>query len=113
MEVFSSQRTERLTGADDGDEVVAGRTLAAAGTAGRDRAGDLVAVDFAEGRSLREFVGFAVGVRCRRAAFGAGSKAAVDAVAVGIVGDDEHLALCCRRTDGAKAKDGHKTQRET
>ena len=99
-----------LPRADDRDEVVAGRALAAACAARGDRTGNLVAIDLAEGRGLREFVGFAVRVRRRGAALGAGGQAAVYAIAVGIVGDDEHFSLGSRRTGGGKAKHGHKTE---
>ncbi len=53
-------------------------------TAAWDGAGDVVAVDLAVGRGLRELVRLAVGVGRCRAALGAGGEAPVDAVAVGV-----------------------------
>src|ERR1700688_865723 len=75
-----------LSRADDGDEVVALGSLAAARAAGRNGAGDVIAIDFAVGRCLGEFARLANGVCRRRAALGARGQAAVDAVAVAIVG---------------------------
>src|ERR1700756_4182874 len=80
----------------DGDESIAAAAAAAAG--GRDRARDVVAVDLAERRRLAELMRMAVGGRRRAAAALAGRQAAVDAVAVRIVGDDgDALFRPCRR----------------
>src|SRR5664280_3218262 len=88
--------------ADDGDDV-AFATLATAGAAARNGAGNVVAVDLAVGHGLGEFVRLAIGVGRRRAAFGARGEATVDAVAVGIVGNDEHAPLRLRGIDEAEA----------
>src|SRR5436190_4997779 len=78
-----------LARALDRDELIAGAAFAGTGV-GRDRAGDLFLADLAVGCGLGEFPRLAVG-RCRcRAALGARRQATVDAVAVGIVGDDEY-----------------------
>src|SRR5207237_701663 len=78
-----------LARALDRDELIA--TAAFAGTGvGRDRAGDFVLVDLAVGCGLGEFPRLAVGGCGSGAAPGAGSEAAVDAVAVSVVGDDEY-----------------------
>ena len=94
-----------LTRADDGDDVAIA-VFAPARTAGGNGAGDVVAVDLAVRHGRREFVALAIGVSGRRAALVARGEAAVDAVAVPVIGDDEHalLGLCGR--DDANAEDG-------
>ena len=77
----------------DGDEVVAMRAVAGAGAAGRDGAGDVVAIDLAVGQCLAEFVRAAVGIRRGGAAGRAGGEAAIDAIAVAAIGDDENALL--------------------
>src|SRR5262245_7247007 len=59
------------------------------GEAGRDHTRNLVAIDLAEGSSVRELARLAIGGCYRGAAACAGGQAAVDAVAIGIVRDDE------------------------
>ena len=99
-----------LAVADDGDEIVAFGPFAAARTAVRNGAGDVVTVDFAVARGLGKLMRLAIGVGRRRAAFVAGRQATVDAIAVGIVGDDEHLSVRLRARS-TKAKDGNETQK--
>ena len=110
MELFGG--TQASARADDGDQVVAFGALAAAGAAGRDRAGDLVAIDFAEGRGLGEFARLAIGIGGRRAAFGAGRQTPVDAVAVGVIGDDEYAPFRLRGIDQAKAESSAETDQD-
>src|SRR6476660_8765084 len=88
-------------GAHDGDEVVAMPGTAGARAAGRDRAGNVVAIDLAVGHSLPVFVGAAIGIRDSLAARRAGREAAVDAVAIAVIGDDENPLF---RMSGACAK---------
>src|SRR5436190_1861175 len=78
-----------LARALDRDELIAAAAFAGTGV-GRDRAGEFVFVDLAVGRDLDEFPRLAVGGCGGGAAPGAGGQAAVDAVAVGVVGDDEY-----------------------
>src|SRR5262249_29858660 len=78
----------------DGDEFVAG-----GGVVGRRHgAGDLLALDPAERRGFRVVAGLAIGGRNRRAAGRAGGETAVDAVAVGVVGNDERALFGLRRS---------------
>ena len=92
----------------DGDEVVAVRAVTGARTARRDRAGDVVAIDLAEGQSLAEFVGAAIGIRRGGAAGRARGEAAVDAIAVAVIGNDEQPLLGLRGAGGGQhgRKDG-------
>src|SRR3569833_769017 len=85
-----------LLRADDRDEVVAAAALAAAGRVGGNGAGDLLAVDLAVAHRLRELVRLAVGVRGGAAAILAIGEAPVDAIAVGVVRDDEHASFAGR-----------------
>src|SRR5262249_29972466 len=78
----------------DGDEFVAG-----GGAVGRrHRTGDLLALDPAKRRGFRVVAGLAIGGRNRRAAGRAGGETAVDAVAVGVVGNDEGALFGLRRS---------------
>src|SRR5262249_23406374 len=78
----------------DGDEFVAG-----GGTVGRRHgARDLLALDPAKRRGFRVVAGLAIGGRNRRPADRAGGETAVDAVAVGIVGNDEGALFGLRRS---------------
>lgn len=104
---------EALAPADDGDD----RALSA--TAGRrigvgNGAGDLVAADLAERIRLGVGVRLAVGVGGKRAAFFLIGEAAIDAVIVGVVGDDEHAPLGARCAGKAQhhGKTGYKTGEE-
>src|SRR5690242_21810069 len=89
----------KLARADDGDEFVALGAPAAAVRAVRDRARDLVALDLAERGGLDELLGLAIGGGHRGAALGAGLEATVDAVAVGIAGDNEHAPFRLRGSE--------------
>src|SRR5262249_12402610 len=78
----------------DRDEFVAG-----GGAVGRrHRAGDLLALDPAKRRGFRVVAGLAIGGGNRRATGRAGGETAVDAIAVGIVGNDEGALFGLRRT---------------
>ena len=57
------------------------------------RAGDFVGIDAAIGGGLGKFARLAIGARGMRAAFVALGEALVDAIAVGLVGDDEDAAV--------------------
>ena len=71
--------------------------VARAGFAGRDRAGDVVAIDLAVGKRLPEFVRMAVGVRRGGAAGLTGCETAIDVIDVAVAGDDEDalFRVCC------------------
>ena len=76
-----------------------------------DRPGDLVAVDFAEGCRPGIVARLAIGGGDRHPATRAGRQAAVDAVAVGIVGDDEGalLGLRGRGENGGRERRARRT----
>src|SRR5882724_5646165 len=94
----------RLSRALDGNE------LFGLGNADRDRSGDLLALDPAEGSSLREFARAAIGGRDRGSAACACRQAAVDAIPVRIVGNDEDPILSLHRNiaveNGCKGESG-------
>src|SRR5262249_31659487 len=78
----------------DGDKFVPG-----GGAVGRrHRAGDLLALDPAKRRGFRVVASLAIGGGNRRAAGRAGGETAVDAIAVGIVGNDEGALFGLRRS---------------
>src|SRR5271157_5138357 len=78
-------RIKALPQALDGDELVAG-----GGAVGhRNGAGDLVAIDPAEGCRSNVAARLAIGGRYRNPATRPCRKAAVHAIAIGVVGDDE------------------------
>ena len=91
-------------GAGDGDEIVAMRAVAAARSALRDRAGDVVAIDFAERQSLPVFVRVAVGVGSGFAAGCAGRQTVVDAVTVDTTRDNEDAPLRLRGGGGQQQR---------
>src|SRR5580765_8095903 len=91
-------RAERKRGsarADDRDHIAV-IVIATVRAATRSATRNVAVIDFVEGRGLRKSLRLAVGIGGGRAALFPGSEAAVDAVAVGVVGDDEHapLGLC-------------------
>jgi hypothetical protein len=95
----------------DGDEVVAGATFARARAAGRNGTGYVVAIDLAEGHGLREFVRVAVCIRRGLPAGCARCKAAIDAVTVGVIGDDEYPLFGLRGAGAEKhGRDGDNHQ---
>ena len=110
-EMWAALQGEDLARADDGDDV-AGVAAAAAGAAGRDRAGDVIAVDLAVGRGRGELVRLAIGVGRRRAALVAGRQAAVDAIAVAVIGDDEHAPFRLRGAGETDAQNGGESDQE-
>jgi len=63
----------------------------------RNRAGDFIGINAAEGGRLREIARLAIGPRRGRAAFVAFGEALVDAIAVRFVGDDEYFCIGGRR----------------
>src|SRR5437667_1410093 len=87
-----SMRARPSARALDSDEFVAG-TAAAGRVAAGHRSRDLIAVDLAEGGRLSEVARLAISVRDRSAAVRAGGETAVDAVAVGVVRNDEDALL--------------------
>lgn len=97
--------------ANDGNDV-AGIILAALRVTGSRTAGNVVAIDLVVGRSFRKSLRLAVGVRGGRTAFFPRREAAVDAVAVGVVGHDEHAALGICRSRQAQAQHSSETDRD-
>src|SRR5262245_2588226 len=89
-----------LAQAFDGDELVLGRGAGG----GRHAAADLVALDLAERRGAGEVVRLGIGGGHHDAASRAGGEAAVDAIAVRDVGDDEcaRFGLRSRAEGGAR-----------
>ena len=101
----------RLARANDSDDV-AGIVLATLRVAGSRAAGNVVAIDLVVSRSFRKGLRLAVGVRGGGTAFFAEREAAVDAVAVGVVGHDEHAALGFCRSREAQAQHNSETDRD-
>src|SRR6267142_3024247 len=85
-----------LAGTLDGNE------LFGLGNADRDCSGDLLALDPAEGSSLRVFARAAIGSRDRGSAACSRRQAAVDAIPVRIVDNDEDPLLSLRRNIAAE-----------
>jgi hypothetical protein len=108
-----------LAAALDGDKPVANSGLAGLGS--QNRAGDLAVSDLAVRKDVVELALPAVGCRDRLAAGGTVCKAAVDAIAIGVVGDDKHALFGFSRQRGAEQQgadkndvsDPHSTVRET
>jgi len=98
-----------LARALNGDEVGAGSAAAAPAKIGN-APGDLLAIGLSEGDGLRVLAASAEGGCGRRSALRAAGEATIDAVAVGIVGDDEDPLFCLRGGKGgddrAKDRDG-------
>src|SRR5437588_9114587 len=88
----------------DGDERLANPTPTG-GVRSRNGARDFLTIDPAERRRMAEVARFAIGGSDRHAAAVAGRQAAIDAVAIGIIGDDEN-ALLGLRADIAAKEDG-------
>src|SRR6185437_13425576 len=80
----------------NGDEVVAAAAFARGAGVGRDGAGNVVAAHLAERIRLRESVRAAIGVGHRLAAGSTGGEARIDAIAVRLVGENEHALLGVR-----------------
>ena len=76
----------------NGDVFVATRTAAVTARLGN-RAGDFIGGDPPIGRSLGEFARPAIGQGGMRAAFFTLGEALVDAVAIGLIGNDENPAV--------------------
>src|SRR5438105_4836529 len=96
VSAFSAECPKLLTGALDGDE------LFGPGDADRNGSGDLLALDPAEGGSLRKFARAAIGGRDRGSAACSRRQASVDAIPVRIVGNDEDPFLSLRRNIGVE-----------
>src|SRR5579872_289896 len=90
----------------NGDEMVAAAAFARGAGVGRDGAGNVVAAHFAERVRLRERVRAAIGVGHRLAAGSTRGETCVDAIAVRLVGEDEHALLGVRRR--ARKNDGQR-----
>src|ERR1700730_2682930 len=93
-----SRRPESIVGTDDGlrsaraldgDEFLAAAAATEAGIGGNSP-GNLVAIHLAKRTGLGKCTRLAVRGRNRHAAAGTAGQASIDAVTVGIVGDDEH-----------------------
>ena len=69
----------------------------------RNGAGHLARIDPAIGHRVGVFVGVAIGARRRRAAVFALGKSLIDAIAVGLIGDEKDLAV--RARGGGKAEE--------
>ena len=84
--------------AGNGDVFIATGMVAVAGGLGN-RSGDFIRIDTPVGRGLGELPRLAIGARGMGAAFFALGQALVDAIAIGLVGDNENAALGgrCRR----------------
>ena len=87
--------------ADDGDHI-AGAIATTVGNTGRSCPGNLATVDLVVDRGLGKSLRLAIGIGDGRAALRAGGEASVYAIAVGIVGDDEHAPLGVRGTGEAQ-----------
>ena len=93
--------------AGNGDVFVAAGMAAVRARLGN-RAGDFIGVDAPIGRSLDEIVRLAIGAGGMRATFFALGEALVDAVTVGLVGDDENTAVGCGGRCGEEENTGQK-----
>src|SRR3954453_8946431 len=96
-----------LSQALDGDEFV---TRAGAGGR-RHGTRDLLALDLAEGGDLDVIVGLAIGGGNHHPAARAGRQTAVDAIAVGIVADDEYPRFGLRRPAESTARDDERGEK--
>ena len=79
--------------AGDGDIFVATGMVAVFAVGPRNRAGDLIRIDAPVGQDLGEIPRLAIGPGGMGSAFFAPGEALVDAVTVGLVGDDENAAV--------------------
>src|ERR1700682_3441302 len=86
----------------DGDEFLAAAAATEAGIGGNSP-GNLVAIHLAKRTGLGKFTRLAVRGRNGHAAARTAGQASIDAVTVGIVGDDEHALFRPRRAQ-AKGK---------
>src|SRR5712671_5499709 len=103
---LQEDETGVLAVALDGDESVAMGAPAAGAVRDRDRAGRVIAVDLAKRDRLAECVRAAIGAGGGGAAARAFGEAAVDAVSVRVVGNDENLFFgLCRRHPGQDGRD--------
>src|SRR6476660_930767 len=98
---WSTRRRPDLSQALDGDEFV---TRAGAGGRGHGTR-DLLALDLAERSDLDVIMGLAIGGCDHHPAARAGRQAAVDAIAVGIVADDEYPRFGLRSRAESSARD--------
>jgi len=98
------RRRARLAHALDRDIFLAAVAAAAARRAGRGCAGDVMFIDLAVGDRLDELTRAAIGRRDCSAASRTTGKTAVDAIAVRVIGDDEHAAF---RAGGRRAQNRH------
>src|SRR5262245_51076029 len=99
--------------ASDGDVFIAAGSAAEAGHMLGNRACNLVGIDAVVGNRLGEIALLAIGPRGMRAAFIAPGEALVDAIAVGLVGDDEHAGVGQRRRGGENECASEKRLRES
>jgi hypothetical protein len=93
--------------AGNGDVFAAGR-MAAVFACLRHRAGDFVRIDASIGRGLREIPRLTIGLRGMGAALFALGKALVDAIAVGLIGNNENPAVGPRCRPDKKTHAGQK-----
>jgi hypothetical protein len=95
--------------AGDGDVFVAARTRAAIAGRFGNRPGDFIGIDAPVGRGLGKIPRLAIGPCGVRTAFLAPGEALVDAVAIGLVGDDEYPAVGKCRRGGHHERAGQKS----
>ena len=86
-----NRKRSALAGDCDVFATAAGAAISAARF--RDRACDFIGVDPAKRGGLCEFAGLAIGPRGGGSTFVAACEAFIDAVAVGLICDDEHTAV--------------------
>jgi hypothetical protein len=101
----------RSARANDGDDI-AGIIPAALRVAGNRAAGNVIAIDLVVGRSFRKSLRLAVGVCGGGTAFFTEREASIDAIAVSVVGHDEHPALGICRSRQTQAQHSSKTDRD-
>jgi hypothetical protein len=94
-----------LARAHDGDDIAL-RFAATAGAARWNRTGYVVSIDLAVGRGVDEPLGLAIGVGGRSATSVTRGQAAINAIAIRIVGNNEHALLVLRGRPAAEAKNG-------
>src|ERR1700733_6687933 len=104
--LIAPARTFASARALDGDKIVAANVVTRA--ARRNRAGNVVAIDLAVRQGFGEFVGAAIGICRGGAAYRAGGEAAIDAIAVAVMGYDKKAFFRLRgRSSQDRGSDSH------
>mgnify|MGYP000870071831 FL=1 len=94
--------------AGNGNVFIAAGMTAAVGHIPGNSAGDLVGIDATVGYRLGEIPLLAIGARSVRTALVATGQALVDAIAIGLVGDDEHAGVGKGRGGAERERAGQK-----